>query len=55
VADAELAPGTDELLDRFCASVTANVHPVDDLRGSASFKLELAAQLSRRALAACVT
>ncbi len=55
LAGAEVGKDLAGLLDRFAEAVAANIAPVADQRGSASFRADLAVQLARRTLAACVT
>ena len=50
LAGASVADGA-ALGDGLARAVHAEVHPIDDVRGSGAFKAELAAELTRRALA----
>jgi xanthine dehydrogenase FAD-binding subunit len=50
LAGASLGAARSALAERLCDAVRAGVQPIDDLRGSSSFKTELAATLGRRAL-----
>ncbi|MBW2527022.1 MAG: FAD binding domain-containing protein [Deltaproteobacteria bacterium] len=53
LSGADLSDGLDAAIDALRQAVASAIHPIDDLRGSAAYKTEIAAELCGRALAAC--
>jgi len=51
---ADVASGLDALQDGLAAAIAAAIHPIDDTRGSAAYKTDIAVELCRRTLLACV-
>jgi CO/xanthine dehydrogenase FAD-binding subunit len=54
LSGADAASGLDTVMDRFAAAIAAAIHPIDDTRGSAAYKTDIAVELCRRTLLACV-
>jgi putative selenate reductase FAD-binding subunit len=54
LAQASVSAEGAELAGRLGEALRASLHPVDDIRGSARFKMDLAVELSRRALRSAI-